>query len=172
MKANRKIFRVAILSAILSLVADQFSKWALLELAGLREDPRIIPIVPFFNLVMRWNQDTSFNLIQGGTAASPYILSLAALVIVGLLVLWLRQVERPLLAAAIGAVIGGALGNVVDRLRFGAVADFFDAYIGDYHWPAFNIADSLIVVGVGILVLDGLFGRSGGAAGTARGKRP
>jgi signal peptidase II len=72
-------------------------------------------------------------------------------------VLWLSRITSPVLAAAIGAVIGGALGNVVDRLRFGAVADFFYAHIGDYGWPAFNVADSLIVVGIGVLVFDGMF---------------
>jgi signal peptidase II len=83
--------------------------------------------------------------------------ALLALAIIGFLVLWLRWIVKPVLAAAIGAVIGGALGNVVDRLRFGAVADFFYAHIGKYGWPAFNVADSLIVGGVAVLVLDGLF---------------
>jgi signal peptidase II len=72
-------------------------------------------------------------------------------------VLWLSRMVSPVLAAAIGAVIGGALGNVVDRLRFHAVADFFYAHLGEYGWPAFNVADSLIVVGIGVLVFDGMF---------------
>jgi signal peptidase II len=86
-------------------------------------------------------------------------------------VLWLSRLESAVLAAALGAVIGGALGNVVDRLRFGAVADFFYAHIGDYGWPAFNVADSLIVVGIGVLVFDGMFAGHKTADKSAQRKR-
>jgi lipoprotein signal peptidase len=148
---------IAAIAAILGLIADQASKWALLEVVGLRDNPRDIVILPVFEIVMWWNHGTSFSLFRTGEAWGPYAFSIAALAIIGLLVLWLSRIASPILAAAIGAVIGGALGNVVDRLRFGAVADFFYAHIGDYGWPAFNVADSLIVVGIGVLVFDGMF---------------
>ena len=71
---------------------------------------------------------------------------------------WLARVKGHWLGAAIGLVIGGAVGNVIDRLRYGAVADFIDFHLAGYHWPAFNAADSAIVVGVAMLLLDALFG--------------
>ena len=152
-----RIYLIAAIAAVLGLAADQASKWALLEIVGLRENPRNIQVLPVFDIVMWWNHGTSFSLFRTGAAWGPYVFSIAALAIIGFLVLWLSRIASPILAAAIGAVIGGALGNVVDRLRFGAVADFFYAHLGDYGWPAFNVADSLIVVGIGILVFDGMF---------------
>jgi signal peptidase II len=154
---RRGLYGVALIAAILAVIADQASKWALLELVGLRNDPTPIRILPVFDIVMWWNRGTSFSLFRTGEAWGPYVFSIAALVIIGLLMLWLSRIASPVLAAAIGAVIGGALGNVIDRLRFGAVADFFYAHLGDYGWPAFNVADSLIVVGIGVLVFDGMF---------------
>ena len=81
-------------------------------------------------------------------------LSVLAIAISVALVFWLRKAETRLLAVALGIIIGGAVGNVIDRLRFGAVVDFLDFFIGKYHWPAFNVADSAIVVCVGLIVLD------------------
>ena len=155
--SRTRIYLIAALAAILGVAADQGSKWALLEIVGLRENPRNIRVLPVFDIVMWWNHGTSFSLFRTGEAWGPYVFSIAALAIIVLLVLWLSRIVSPILAAALGAVIGGALGNVVDRLRFGAVADFFYAHLGEYGWPAFNIADSLIVVGVGVLVFDGMF---------------
>jgi len=72
------------------------------------------------------------------------------------LIYWLSRVGSPLLATAIGLIIGGAIGNVVDRVRLGAVVDFLDFHVGRWHWPAFNVADSAICVGVAVMLLDGL----------------
>jgi len=84
------------------------------------------------------------------------LFSLVAAAIVAVLIYWLSRVESWLLAVAIGLVIGGAVGNVIDRLRFGAVVDFLDFHVGSWHWPAFNVADSAICVGVAVMLLDGL----------------
>jgi signal peptidase II len=164
---NRKrIYLTAVLTAVLAIAADQASKWAILEVVGMRENPRNIRVLPVFDIVMWWNQGTSFSLFHTSERWGPYVFSIAALAIISILVLWLSRIVSPILAAAVGAVIGGALGNVVDRLRLGAVADFLYFHIGDkdpvtgmyrYDWPAFNVADSLIVVGIGILVFDGMF---------------
>ena len=81
---------------------------------------------------------------------------LLAAVIVTMLILWLKRIESSFLAVAIGLVIGGAVGNVIDRLRLGAVVDFLDFYVGAWHWPAFNVADSAICLGVAAMLLDGL----------------
>jgi signal peptidase II len=72
------------------------------------------------------------------------------------LIYWLRRAASPFLAIAIGLIIGGAVGNVIDRLRLGAVVDFLDFHVGAYHWPAFNLADSAICIGVAAMLLDGL----------------
>ncbi len=153
----RRRYRIAAALALFGLIADQGSKWLLIHGLGLTEGDRI-RILPIFDLVLWWNRGISFSMLHTGSSWGPYLFSVASLVIIGFLVLWLSRTTSVASAAAIGAVIGGALGNVVDRLRFGAVADFFYAHVGEYGWPAFNVADSLIVVGVGVLILDGLLG--------------
>ena len=128
-----------------------------------------IAITGFFNLVMVWNPGISFGLLDGGGAWTRWALTgLAAAVVIGLTI-WLRRVDRGHLAVAIGLVIGGAVGNVIDRLRFGAVADFLDFHLFGYHWYAFNIADSAIVIGVAVLLVDGLFARPQPAPGRQAG---
>lgn len=147
--------RLGLVVAALVILFDQATKWWIM--AVVMQPPRIIPVTPFFNLVMGWNRGISFGLFDGDSAVTVWILPLVALAIVAALVVWLRRVQGAWLASAIGLVIGGALGNVVDRLRFGAVADFLDFHVAGYHWPAFNVADSGITVGVTMLVLDSLF---------------
>ncbi|TAN62117.1 MAG: signal peptidase II, partial [Magnetospirillum sp.] len=90
-------------------------------------------------------------------AWNVWLLSGLALVIVAAMLVWLRTASTRLAQVALGGIIGGALGNVIDRLRFGAVADFLDLHVLGYHWPAFNVADSAITVGAVILVVDSLF---------------
>jgi signal peptidase II len=149
--------RIYMIAAVVGIIADQLSKWALLEIVGMRENPRNIRVLPIFDIVAWRNYGTSFSLFYTNAAWGPYVFSLAALAIIVVLVLWLSRMVNPVLAAAIGAVIGGAIGNVIDRLRIGFVVDFLYFHVGDYGWPAFNVADSLIVVGIGILVFDGMF---------------
>ena len=138
------------------LVIDQASKWWVVE--RLMQPPAILPVTPFFNLVMGWNRGISFGLFDGASSWNAEILSMIALAIVVLLLVWLGRVEKPLEAWAIGLIVGGALGNVVDRVRYGAVADFLDFHVAGYHWPAFNAADAGITVGAAFLVADSLFG--------------
>ena len=136
---------------------DQATKW--LILAQLMALPKTIEVLPVFNIVLVWNRGISFGLLNSNSPWVPVALSLCALAVTLFLIVWLRRVEQKFLAVGIGLVIGGALGNVVDRLRHGAVADFLDLHIGGYHWPAFNVADSAITVGVLLILLDGLFAR-------------
>lgn len=148
--------RLGLVVAVVVIVFDQATKWWIM--AMVMQPPRIIPVTPFFNLVTVWNRGISFGLFDGDSAVNVWVLPLVALAIVAALVAWLRRVQGVWLASAIGLVIGGALGNVVDRLRHdGAVADFLDFHVAGYHWPAFNVADSGITVGVTMLVLDSLF---------------
>jgi signal peptidase II len=98
-----------------------------------------------------------FNAAPGsGGGLNVVLFSLAAVVIVVGLIYWLSRVGSPLLAVAIGLIVGGAVGNVVDRIRYGAVVDFLDFHIGNYHWPAFNLADSAICLGVVVMLFDSL----------------
>ena len=136
---------------------DRFSKWLIPDLWDLPPDSSI-EVTSFFNLVMVHNTGVSFGLLQSDSPAMPWILSTVSGAIVVVLVLWLRRVRGRLLAAGMGLVIGGAASNVFDRLSVGAVADFFDLHLASYHWPAFNLADSAIVIGVAILLLDALSG--------------
>jgi signal peptidase II len=138
------------------VVLDQLSKAAVLAFFAGRPFGAREPITSFFNLVLTYNRGISFGLFNGGAGVSAVIFSVAAAAIVLVLIYWLSRAESPLLAVAIGLIIGGAVGNVIDRLRHGAVIDFLDFHIGSLHWPAFNLADSAICVGVAAMLLEGL----------------
>jgi signal peptidase II len=141
----------ALLAAI--LVLDQVTKAAIL-----RHLPTSgwVEVTPFMNLVLVWNPGISFGLLGGALAGSPWPLVALTLAIAALLVAWLARERRTLPRLAIWAILAGALGNLIDRVRYGAVVDFLDLHVAGYHWPAFNVADSAIVVGACALVLDGL----------------
>lgn len=124
-----------------------------------------VELSPVFDLTMVWNQGVSFGLFQAGSEPARWFLILFSLGVAGGLGAWLLKVERGLTATALGLVIGGAVGNVIDRARFGAVADFLD-FSGMYFPWVFNVADAAISVGVGFLLLDlVLDGRRAPAAG-------
>ena len=147
--------RLGFVIALIVLVADQASKWWIVS--SVMQPPRVIPVMPFFNLVMGWNRGVSFGLFNSDSSLNDWVLPLVALVIVCFLVVWLLRAENRVMAAALGSVIGGAIGNVIDRFNYGAVADFLDVHMGGYHFPAFNVADAGISIGAIILVVDSLF---------------
>lgn len=142
-----------LLIAVATLVADQISKLFFLDL--MQQNPQGIVVTPFFNLVMVWNTGVSFGLFQEDSDFRSWTLIAVALGVMVWLGLWLWRTRTWLAAVALGLIIGGAIGNVIDRLRFGAVFDFLDFHAFGQHWPAFNVADSAIVVGVVVLILDG-----------------
>ena len=146
--------RLGLTVALVLLGLDQLTKWTALHLLDLPARP--IAVTPFFNLVMVWNRGVSFGMLDRLGAVAPWLLSgLALAVVIGLL-FWLRRSENAMMAIGLGLVIGGALGNVIDRLRYGAVVDFLDFHLAGWHWPAFNLADAGICVGAGLIVVDGL----------------
>lgn len=145
-------FGIGLLISLLALVLDQASKLIMIEI--LSSPSRIIPVTPFFNLVLGFNRGVSFGFLGGLGSWGPVVLSSLAIVIVGFLFIWLWKAERALDGAAISLIIGGALGNVLDRVRVGAVTDFLDFFVGPYHWPAFNLADTGIFIGAGILIVQ------------------
>lgn len=114
-------------------------------------------ILPFFNLVSVWNYGISFGMFKAGSPLGAYLLIGVALVITGFFLVWLLRAKRVFQVIACAFVIGGALGNVIDRAIYGAVFDFLDVHGFGYHWPAFNIADSAVFIGIAMIVADGLF---------------
>jgi signal peptidase II len=165
---------LGVLAGLLVLACDQASKYWVLN--GLRL-PEIgsIAVLPVLNFTMVWNRGITFGLLRGDGPWSVALLAAVALAVVVALGVWLRRAERPLVAVALGAIAGGAIGNVIDRLRFGAVVDFIHAHAWGWSWYVFNVADAAIVCGVAALVLDSAFPRRPTAqkavAGEAQGER-
>jgi signal peptidase II len=117
---------------------------------------RKITVTPFFDLVLIWNQGISYGLFKQDGEWGRFALIAFSLAAVLALFYWLAQVQTRLSAVGIGFVIGGALGNVIDRLHYGAVADFFAFHVAGFHWYVFNLADVAIVAGVAGLLFDSL----------------
>jgi signal peptidase II len=149
--------RMAIGLYVLAFIglSDQLSKWLILDRMG--DVQHTISVTSFLNFVLVWNKGVTFGIMNhGGQHYMPYVLIAVAAVILFLLGRWLWRTDSTLVAVALGAIMGGAVGNVVDRVRYGAVADFLDFYYQNYHWYAFNVADAAIVTGVALLLLDGM----------------
>ncbi len=142
--------------ALVVFLLDQISKVFLLEVVNLSAR-QVIEITSFFNLVMVWNKGISFGMFND-VSYSHYIFSAIAVLIVIFLIFWLQKPENSLQVLSLGLIIGGAVGNLIDRLRFQAVVDFLDFHIMGYHWPAFNIADAAISIGAGLLIISILIG--------------
>jgi len=148
------------LSALIAaavLILDQGSKAWILN--SVMQPPRVIEVTSFFNIVLAWNRGVSFGMFNSESAYGPWLLTGLAIVIVVVLAVWLWKANTCLASLSIALVIGGAAGNVIDRLQYGAVVDFLDVHGFGYHWPAFNVADSAICIGASILVLESLFRR-------------
>ncbi|MEM6491079.1 MAG: signal peptidase II [Pseudomonadota bacterium] len=141
----------AIIAGVLAL--DQWSKRWIKD--DLLEFPRAIEITSFFNIVWVWNEGVSFGLFGGG-GTPAWVLSAVALGIVAGLAVWLWRTPIRSTAVGLSLVIGGAVGNVIDRAVWGAVFDFLDFHVMNTHWPAFNVADASITCGVVVLLLDGV----------------
>jgi signal peptidase II len=155
---SRAKLAAGLLVAALVLAADQGSKYWILNILDLPDRGLVEVLPPALDFAMVWNHGVTFGLFQAGQGAGQLILAGIALAVVGGLLWWLRDAKTWLAAIAIGAIAGGALGNVADRARFGRVVDFIHV-----HWAAwdpfpyvFNLGDSAIVVGVGALLLEGL----------------
>ncbi|HBK05913.1 MAG TPA: signal peptidase II [Acetobacteraceae bacterium] len=157
---------LGILAALLVLIADQASKWWVLNVLDL-PDLRQIVLLPVLNLTMVWNRGVTFGLLNGLGSWGHVVLAVVALAVVVALGFWLRRAESRIMAVAIGSIAGGAVGNVLDRVRFGGVVDFIHAHIetrwGDYSWYVFNVADAAIVCGVAALILESTFSKRGRA---------
>jgi signal peptidase II len=171
---------LALILAFVILISDQLSKWAVMEymirpdLGGTfaesqssfvewisRADGMLpftsIEILPFFNIVMVWNKGVSFGLFNDAGDYGPLALIALSVFIIGFFLVWMFRTDSKLYLIAMPLIIGGAFGNVLDRARFGAVVDFLDVHAFGFHWPAFNISDSAIVIGVFLLMAYSFF---------------
>lgn len=141
------------LVAVTAFMADQVSKLAVLKHLRITESPnRVIEVAPFFDLVLVWNRGVSFGWLSHKAQFAQYLLVVMACALVAWVVRWLLRAKTRLEATAFGLIIGGAVSNALDRLHHGAVVDYLDVHFGTQHWPAFNGADSTIVLGAAIIL--------------------
>jgi lipoprotein signal peptidase len=147
--------RWGLVAILLALLADQASKaWALAALWPPYSEG--VTLLPVLNLRLGFNTGVTFGMFRESAAEAVWLLVAIKLAIVGFLGWWLWRTRLRAEAIGLGLVIGGALGNVLDRVRQGAVTDFVDAHYAGWHWPTFNLADVAIVCGVGLLILASL----------------
>ncbi len=154
---TRRLVPIGLLSALIVLIADQASKWWVLSVLDL-PDLRQVVVLPVLNLTMVWNRGVTFGLFNSFGDWGHIALAAVSLGVVTALGVWLWRAQNRLVAIALGSIAGGAIGNVIDRLRFGAVVDFIHAHAntpwGDISWYVFNVGDAAIVCGVAALVFD------------------
>lgn len=148
---KRGVFILGLSIAAITIAADQIAKYFVLTSSRLEVGERIT-VTPFFDLVLAMNKGISYGLFQQDGALGRWLLVMVNLAAAGLFIFWLSRAGDRLLAAAIGFLIGGALGNAVDRALYGAVVDFVLLHWGQWRWYVFNIADAAIVAGlIGLL---------------------
>ena len=145
--------------SLLAVLLDQGSKLAIASSMQLYQS---IPILPFFKLTYVHNTGAAFSFLSDAGGWQRWFFAGLALVISSVITVWLARLKphETLLAVALSLILGGAIGNLIDRLAYGYVIDFLDVYYQTWHWPAFNIADSSITLGV-ILMLVESFGLGG-----------
>jgi signal peptidase II len=153
--------RLGVIAAVITLVLDQASKFWLVRVFDIARRG-IVKITPFFDLVLAWNQGISFGWFQNDGLTAQIVLTAIKAVAVVVLGVWMARSRTLLATVALGLIIGGAIGNGIDRLAYGAVVDFalFHVRIGEntFNWYVFNLADVAIVAGVAALLYDSFWG--------------
>lgn len=154
--------------AVCVILADQLAKQLVIAWLAMHQ---AVELMPGLRLVRIYNKGAAFSFLSNEPGWQRWFFIVLAVVMAALLSMWiLRRTQQGLHGGALGLVLGGALGNGIDRIVRGHVVDFIDLYVGAWHWPAFNIADSAIVVGVGLLLWHGL--DAAPRATSAKGSRP
>jgi signal peptidase II len=140
------------LSALV-IIFDQLSKWLMSSWLDLYET---VAVVPYFNLTLAHNHGAAFSFLASAGGWQRWFFTILAIVVSIVLTVWMKRLKAnaKLEAISLALILGGAIGNVIDRVAHGYVIDFLDVYVGNYHWPAFNIADSAICVGAVLLIFD------------------
>lgn len=136
------------------ILVDQMTK---ITLERRFEFGDVVPVTDFFNLVLTYNKGAAFSFLASASGwQGGFLIAVAIAASVFILYLLARHGQQRLFALALAMILGGAVGNVIDRIAYGHVIDFLDLHWGGWHWPAFNLADSAIVGGAGLLILDEL----------------
>jgi signal peptidase II len=131
---------------------DQLTKWLIQQTLVFGQS---VHVLPFFNLVLVYNPGAAFSFLSSAPGWQRDVFVAVGLAASGLIVYLLRRhASDPMFCFALALILGGALGNVIDRVLLGAVVDFLDVHVAGYHWPAFNVADSAITCGAALLILD------------------
>ena len=151
-----KNYRWFVIMALAGLCLDQGSKWLVSTGMSLHQSIELLP--NFFHLTYLRNPGAAFGILANHAFRLPFFISISILASLGILwYLWKQQGGSLRQQLALGLILSGALGNLIDRIRYGEVVDFLDVHWYHHHWPAFNVADSAICVGVGLLLLDSWF---------------
>ncbi len=145
--------KIGVLAALVAVLIDQASKLWLLRVFDLAER-QPYRLGSMLDLVLVWNRGISYSLLWAEGDGARWLLVAATLVATGLLVVWLWRVRLAVTGLALGLLIGGALGNVIDRIAYGAVADFVFFHVGSFRWYIFNGADCAIVIGIALLLIE------------------
>jgi len=173
MKAELSARDYGLIAAGAALLLDQATKLILLYGLGFAAEPyqsHVIPVFPFFNVVMVWNPGVSYGLLAAHTLFARVLLVVLALALIAGLAYWMWHTTRLTLAIGLGLVIGGAIGNnLIDRIIYGQVADFFHFYAYGYDWYVFNVADAAITFGVIAMLYDALLKPESKPAGSSSG---
>ena len=166
----KKIFKY-LLIVLTVILLDQLSKGVLIGLITghvpvFASAWELIPVpylmahvTDFFNVVFTWNPGTSFSLFRALGESAPLIIVFVTAFVIGFILYYMVRRAQGYEQLPLAFIVGGAMGNLVDRVRFGAVVDFLDFHIGGYHWPAFNVADVFICLGVGLYILNWIIAR-------------
>lgn len=151
---NKIYFKRGLWLAALIVLCDQISKWWILDVFHLPAKG-MVEIMPFVNFVMVWNRGVSFGMLEADGLGRWLLVGMTVVIAIVVLI-WLRKADRGFIAIALAFILGGAIGNIIDRIRFGAVADFIQLYAGEYSFYVFNIADAGISIGVALLLMDAI----------------
>lgn len=152
----------------ISAVVVVLDLWSKYEVIGCMTLSESVQVLPFFNFTYVRNYGAAFSFLHDASGWQRWFFTAIAITVSVVILWWLKQSDKQqkLLPIAFCFILGGALGNVYDRLMHGFVIDFLDFYVGDWHWPAFNLADSAIFIGAALLIWDMLTSKQGHDAGS------
>ena len=157
LSAKRSNFVTWIVLAIAVITADQLTKWAIVEWVGLYDR---VPLNSFLNLTHQRNTGAAFSFLADASGWQRWFFIVLATAVSGVIANWLWKIRKEgpwILAVGLALVLGGAVGNLIDRIRLGYVTDFIQVWFGSWAFPSFNVADSAITVGAALLIIDALF---------------
>ncbi len=152
---NARLVTFSIYLAAFVALFDQGTKWWIVN-EVMRRGVRVVPVTSFLNFVLSLNKGITFGIFNNGHQYMSYVFIGASVIILGLLLHWLIHTSSVMVGVGLGLVMGGAIGNMIDRVNYGGVVDFIDFHLFNYHWYTFNVADSAIVCGVALLMLENL----------------